>query len=237
MGILVDMVRQLLNRSIIYRKLSTLLLSAGIILTCFLVARFAREEIEMRVAKQADYIVIAGTPMFELPPATPLPTVTPLPTITPIPLPAIRLSIPAIGLNSSIRETYPVTIIAWTGEEQLIWQPVSFAVGHLDTSGYPGEGTNITLFGHNNTEGAVFQRLPELQSGDEVILFTEEQEFHYQVQDRNIIPYLGMEAEADAKLRSYAAPKSAEMVTMISCWPYTGNTNRIVVVAVPAGEN
>lgn len=229
---------RILNRPLIYRTLGMLLLSAGITLSCFLGSRLTREAVDGWVAEQSNYLLIASTPVFRLPPATPLPTLTPtpIPTATPPPLPAIRLSIPAINLNTTIEETFPTTITTWTGRKKHIWSPVSYAVGHYSSSGYPTEGTNIVLAGHNNTKGAVFRRLSDLDIGDEVILFTEDNGFHYRVQEKVIIPYLGAEAKADAKLRFYAAPKPTEMVTLISCWPYATNADRIVVIAVPASE-
>jgi sortase A len=218
----------------------------GIVLGCLVSSRAARAFVDGRTALQPHYLVIAGTPIRGLPSATPLPTTTPTatpttvatptPTATPPPLPAIHLSIPAIGLNTSIQETYPTTRTLWTGEQKLVWQSVPFAVGHYSTSGDPGEGRNIVLAGHNNTQGAVFRRLPELAPGDQVLLFSERGEFRYRVTEKTIVPYLGAEAEGDAILRAYAAPQSAEQVTMISCWPYATNAHRIVVVAEPSPE-
>ena len=113
------------------------------------------------------------------------------------------------------------------------WQPAAFAVGHYETSGNPGEGGNIVLAGHNNTLGEVFRNLNKLVPGDEIILFTDDKDFHYLVEGKYLVPYLGVEKEGDAQLRLYAAPQPTEMVTLISCWPYVTNSNRIVIRAVP----
>jgi sortase A len=232
------MVWRVLDRPTAYRILGVFCLSVGMTLACLVSTHFAREELVTLVEQDSGYLLVASTPVFVLPPATPLPTFTPTstPTATPEPLPAIRLSIPAISLNTHIQETFPVTRTSWTGERKLIWEPVAFAVGHYDSSGYPGEGTNIVLAGHNNTQGAVFRRLSELNPGDEVILYTADDEFHYQVQETIVVPYRGTETEGDVKLQSYAAPKPAETVTLISCWPYATNADRIVVIAVPVSE-
>jgi LPXTG-site transpeptidase (sortase) family protein len=247
-----DMVRQITTRSIVYEVLGRFLFSAGLVLACFLGIRIAREAVDRRIAQQPNYLVIPSTPIFGLPPATPLPTLTqtsvptptptqtPLPTATPLPLPAIRLSIPAIKVNARIQEIFPTEKRSSNGEYQLVWEPVAFAVAHYNTSGYPGAGRNIVLVGHNNTEGEVFRYLNDLNPGDEVILFNEIKEFHYQVQQKVIIPYLGSEREGEAQLQAFAAPQPAEMVTLISCWPYATNANRIVVIAAPIpgwGEN
>jgi sortase A len=217
----------------------------GVGLACFLGIRITRQEVDKQIADQPNYLIMASTPIFRLPPATPLPTLTqtplptptptltPTPTPTPLPSPAIRLSIPAINLNSSIKEVSPTEKTLANGEFRFVWEPVDFAVGHYDTSGNPGGGGNIVLTGHNNMAGEVFRYLNNLNPGDEVILFNEVSEFHYQVQQKSIIPYLGAEMEGDVQLQSLAGPKPTELVTLISCWPYATNANRIVVIAVP----
>jgi LPXTG-site transpeptidase (sortase) family protein len=96
------------------------------------------------------------------------------------------------------------------------------------------EGTNIVLVGHNNTAGAVFRRLSHVGIGDEVILFTADDEFRYKVQKNTILRFTGAEREAEAQLRFYTAPKSSERVTLVSCWPYATNAHRVVVVAFPS---
>ncbi len=231
-----DVVWRLLDRPTVYKILSVLFLSAGITLACSLSSRFVREEVDTLVAQEPAYLVAASTPVFALPPATPLPTFTPTPTptATPLPPPANRLSIPAIGLNTRIVETHPTKKTSWLGQKRLVWNPPARAVGHHDTSGNPGEGTNIVLVGHNNTQGEVFRRLPELRIDDEIILYTTNGAFHYRVQKRYKIPYLGAKAEGDATLQAYSAPTPDERVTLISCWPYATNAHRVVVIAVPA---
>ncbi len=229
------MVRQVLTRSLIYESLGRLLISGGIALGCFLGLRLARKAVDSQIADRPSYLFIASTPVFELPPATPLPTLTPtpIPTATPPPLPAIRLSIPAINLNTGIKEMSPTEKILSSGESMFVWEPLAFAVGHYDSSGNPRGGNNIVLAGHNNTLGDIFRDLDQLNQGDEVILFTEDGEYHYQVWEKIIVPYLGAETEGDAKLQSLSAPQSSEMVTLLSCWPYFTNANRIAIIAVP----
>lgn len=241
----VGMVRRLLRHSPLDRFLGVLLLSTGIVLGCFVSCRVVHETLERQIAQRSRYLVLASTPVFNLPTATltPIPTQTSLPTATPtsvptptptqVPSPAIRLVIPSIGLNVSIEEIQPAVRYAWDGGQEYVWDVPSFAVGHYNTSGHPTEGKNIVLVGHNNTLGSVFRNLNGLNVGDDVILFTVEKEFHYHVQEQVLVQYLGVEKEAEIKLRAYTAPQPTERVTMISCWPYATNAYRIVVVAVP----
>ena len=218
-----------------------LLISTGVVLGSLLGLRFARESLDGQIEGQPHYLRIDSTPAFPLPAATALPTrtltpmptatptSTPSPTATPLPLPATRLSIPAIGLNTSVVESYPKQ----QADGSLIWDPPGYAAGHYDSSGNPGEGRNIVFQGHNNMAGEVFRDLNQLVPGDEIILLTDSGEFHYQVQQNIIIPYVGHEAEANVQIGALSAPQSSEMVTLISCWPYYTFTSRIVVVAVP----
>lgn len=229
------MVRPILTRSLIYEAVGRLLITVGIALFFLLGLRLARDDVDRQIADNTNYLFIASTPVFELPPATPLPTFTPtpIPTATPLPLPAIRLSIPAINLNTGIKELFPTEQISSNGENKFVWEPPAFIAGHYNSSGNPGGGSNIVLTGHNNTLGDIFRDLDQLNEGDEVILFTESGEYHYQVLEKIIVPYLGAETEGEATLQSLSAPQSSEMVTLLSCWPYFTNANRIVIIAVP----
>ncbi|HEY9526010.1 MAG TPA: sortase [Anaerolineales bacterium] len=225
----------------IYDLTGRLLISTGAVLGCLLGLRFTRESLDSQIADQQHYLRIDSTPAFQLPAATalptqtltPLPTATPTstpsPTATPLPGPATRLSIPAIGLNTSVVESYPKQ----QRDGSFIWDPPNYAAGHYDSSGNPGGGRNIVFNAHNNMAGEVFRDLNNLVPGDEIILLTDAGEFHYQVQQKVIIPYVGHEAEANVQIGALSAPQSSEMVTLISCWPYYTFTSRIVVVAVP----
>lgn len=219
-------------------------MSTGVVLGSLLGLRFARESLDSQIEQRPRYLGIDSTPAFVLPPATALPTLTltPLPTstptstptatATPLPLPATRLSIPAIGLNTSIKESVP----RQRRDGTFIWDPPAYAAGHYNSSGNPGEGRNIVFFGHNNLAGEVFRHLDKLGPGDEIILLTDAGEYHYRVQQTVIIPYEGNEAQAIPQIQALTAPQSSEMVTLISCWPYATFTNRIIVVALPVGQ-
>ena len=235
------MVRPEQRSARIYDFAGRLLISTGVVLGCLLGLRFTRESLDGKIADQQHYLRIDSTPAFQLPAATALPTQTltpmptstqtstPSPTATPLPAPATRLSIPAIGLNTSVVESFPKQ----QGDGSFIWDPPNYAAGHYNTSGNPGGGRNIVFNAHNNMAGEVFRDLNKLVPGDEIILLTDAGEFHYQVQQKVIIPYVGHEAEANLQIGALSAPQSSEMVTLISCWPYYTFTSRIVVVAVP----
>lgn len=115
-----------------------------------------------------------------------------------------------------------------------IWDVPNYAAGHYNSSGNPGGGRNIVLQGHNNMVGEVFRDINKLVPGDEIILLTDTGEFYYQVQQNIMIPYVGHEAEAIPQILALTGPQPSETVTLISCWPYSTYTSRIVIVALPA---
>ena len=173
--------------------------------------------------------VSTGTPT-----STPIPTATAYPTATPIPplQPATRIEIPRIGLNTNIVESQPQQITNAFGAVEWHWESVEYAVGHHSLSGVPGAGTNIVLSGHNNWRGEVFRDLPELVAGDTVILYTADDEYRYRVVEKTIVPYRADPEAGEAVLQSYAQASDHERVTLVSCYPYVTNVDRIVVVAV-----
>jgi LPXTG-site transpeptidase (sortase) family protein len=234
-------VRSQLKPVRIYDFAGRLLISTGVVLGSLLGLRFARQSMDTQISSQPHYLRIDSTPVFGLPAATALatqtltpmpsatPTLTPSPTATPMPMPARRLSIPAIGLNTSVKESSPRR----QGNGSYIWDPPAYAAGHYDSSGDPGEGRNIVFQGHNNIYGEVFRDLDRLAPGDEIILLTDAGDFRYQVLQSIIIPYVGHEAQAVPQILALTGPQSSETVTLISCWPYSTYTSRIIVVAVP----
>jgi sortase A len=219
----------------LYGFAGRLLISTGAVLGSLLGLRFARESLDSQIARDSSYLRIDSAPAFGMPAATALPTLTltPLPTSTPtptpLPLPATRLAIPAIGLNTSVKETSPKQ--RWDGS--FIWDAPAYAAGHYISSRNPGEGGNIVFVGHNNIYGEVFRDLNKLDAGDEIIVLTDIGEFHYQVQQKIMIPYLGHEAEAIPQILALTGPQPSETVTLISCWPYSTFTSRIIIVALP----
>jgi sortase A len=228
----------------VYDFAGRLLLSTGIVLGSLLGLRFTRQNMDTQIAREPHYLRIDSTPAFGFPPATALPTQTltpmptstptstPSPTATPSPLPVRRLSIPAIGLNTSVRETAPIQ----RRDGSFIWDPPAYAAGHYDSSGNPSEGRNIVFQGHNNIYGEVFRDLDKLSPGNEIILLTDMGEFRYQVQQTIIIPYVGHEAQAIPQVQALTGPQSSETVTLISCWPYSTFTSRILVIARPVNS-
>jgi sortase A len=86
----------------------------------------------------------------------------------------------------------------------------------------PGEKGNIVLSAHNDIYGEAFRDLDKLKVGDEIILTTQKQDHVYTVVDSAIV---------DPNRVDLLNQTPEAVVTLISCYPYLVDTQRIVVLA------
>jgi sortase A len=132
----------------------------------------------------------------------------------PIPTPgaeqARRIQIPAINVDAPI--------VMGDGWEQLK-QGVGQHVGSAD----PGETGNLVLSAHNDIFGQIFRNLDQLQVGDEVIIYTNIRSYTYVIdKDTEIV---------EPTFLQVLDPSADSTLTLISCYPYLVNDQRIVVKA------
>ncbi len=134
--------------------------------------------------------------------------------------PPVRLVVPSIGLDSKVVPVGTRTDAAGN----LIWETAAFAVGHHRGTASPGEPGKIVLSGHISSprEGNVFHRLPELQVGAAVILYTLETAYLYRVVGREVV--LPTEVRV-------LEPTDRELVVLITCVPDGIYSHRLVVTA------
>ncbi|GAB4470675.1 MAG: hypothetical protein Kow00124_07060 [Anaerolineae bacterium] len=132
------------------------------------------------------------------------------PVIVPTPSPAnaIRIRIPAIGVDAPIVQ----------GDG---WEQLKKGVGQHIGTGNPGQPGNVVLSAHNDIYGETFRHLERLAEGDEIYLSTQTREYVYRVAYTRIVP---------SDEVSVMDPTTEPIVTLISCYPYLVNTERIVVV-------
>ena len=86
----------------------------------------------------------------------------------------------------------------------------------------PGQTGNVILSAHNDVYGELFRFLDKLQPGDQVILYSQQRQYVYVV-DRTAL----VEPTAVEVMASTGNPT----VTLISCYPYLVDDQRIVVFA------
>jgi sortase A len=132
-----------------------------------------------------------------------------IPIPTPSPEQAIRIQIPAIGVDAPIVQ----------GDG---WEQLKKGVAQHIPSGNPGQAGNVVLSAHNDIFGEIFRYLDKLQTGDVIILFTNQRQYTYVVSETIIVEPTRVEV---------MLPTPDAVVTLISCYPYLVDNQRIVVRA------
>ncbi len=176
-----------------------------------------------------------------IPTATPTATFTPIPTptATPTPLrppalsPPTRLVIPALDVDTPVVEVGWQTVGEGESAKQ-VWVVADYAAGFHRTSAYPGRSGNTVISGHNNIRGEVFRDLEKLVVGDEVTLYVGETAYPYTVAEMHILPDKWVSEEEKLENAKWIGYFPEERLTLITCWPYEGNSHRVVIVATPA---
>jgi sortase A len=130
-----------------------------------------------------------------------------------------RLIIPAIGLDTSVKEVFIV---------DGVWEVAEYAAGFLHGTALPGESQNYgntVLAGHAGLRGAVFAQLGSLQAGDDIYLDAGDWRYHYRVRESfNVWP----------NQVEILAPTSTPVLTLLTCTNW--DTQRLVVLADLVGS-
>ena len=122
---------------------------------------------------------------------------------------AIRIQIPSLKVDAPIVQ----------GDG---WEQLKKGVGQHIGSADPGTDGNVVLSAHNDVYGEIFRYLDRLQPGDQIILYTQERQYTYVVDRTVIVKPTQVEV---------MAPTPDPTVTLISCYPYLVDKDRIVVFA------
>jgi LPXTG-site transpeptidase (sortase) family protein len=149
----------------------------------------------------------------------------------------LRIVIPRIDLDAPVRRV-DLEAVEYDGQTYLQWQvPYSREAGWHSDSARLGEAGNIVLNGHHNIYGEVFRYLGDLEIGDEIVLHDENEAYRYTVQEQLLLPELGESIEVRLANAAWMEPTAEARLTLVTCWPYTGNSHRLIVVAVPMAES
>jgi LPXTG-site transpeptidase (sortase) family protein len=172
------------------------------------------------------------------PDQNPVPTPTPLPPAEPAAQPVgdntvpTRLVIESVGIDSVV---IPVgwSVVEKDGHQYSIWQVADNAVGWHKTTARIGQPGNTVMAGHHNVKGEVFRDLVNVEVGDKVVVYTGDIPHEYRVELKTIVKEKGEPVEVRQKNAQWIAGTNDERLTFITCWPYTNNTHRVIVVAKP----
>jgi sortase A len=132
-----------------------------------------------------------------------------IPIPTPGPEHAIQIQIPGINIDAPVVQ----------GDG---WEQLKKGVGqHIGTAN-PGQNGNVVLSAHNDIFGEIFRDLDQLKPGDQVTLFTSQRAYTYVITGSKIVEPNQVEV---------MAPTREATLTLISCYPYLVDDQRIVVTA------
>lgn len=132
------------------------------------------------------------------------------------------VTIPTPGPEAPSRVVIPSIEVDALIVEGDSWEQLKLGVGHHLNSANPGERGNMVLSAHNDIYGEIFRRLDDLELGDDVVVYADEQPYRYIVTAKQIVEPTEV---------SVLAPTTKPVVTLISCYPYMVDTHRIVVIA------
>ncbi len=128
---------------------------------------------------------------------------------TPGPRQAVRMVIPALGVDA------PVVL----GDT---WEQLKRGVAQHLATGDPGQPGNMVFSAHNDIFGEIFRDLDRLNPGDEVMIYTQAEKFIYVITGTRIVEPTTVDV---------MNPTVGPTLTLISCYPYLVDTQRIVVFA------
>ena len=139
-------------------------------------------------------------------PADPNASIEPIQLMPVVPVPVValepeRIVIPSIAVDS------PVVLSKIENGE---WVVPKFVAGRLEGTAKPGEVGNVVLSGHvqSISSGNVFARLEELKVGDQVMLYTQEERYLYEVSEIKTVKHTDL---------TVIQPTREPVVTLITC--------------------
>ena len=133
-----------------------------------------------------------------------------------------NIPVPTAALDQGIRIQIPALNVDAPIVQGDGWEQLKKGVGQYIGSADPGRDGNVVLSAHNDVYGELFRYLDRLVPGDQIIISTRQRQYIYIV-DRTVL----VEPTAVEVMASSGSPT----VTLISCYPYLVDKQRIVVFA------
>ncbi len=100
------------------------------------------------------------------------------------------------------------------------WEQLKRGVGEHIGSSDPGQPGNLVLSAHNDIFGELFRDLDQLKPGDPIVISTASREYTYRVTSMRIVGPTDVDV---------MGPTTKATITLISCYPYLVDNQRIVV--------
>lgn len=123
---------------------------------------------------------------------------------------ALALIIPKLNLNATI-------------VPGVDWEALKQGVGQVLNGVNPGDDYgNVSFAAHNDIYGKLFQHLDQLEPGDTFQIQTRTSVFTYSITDKLFVEPTQVEV---------LQPRQGATATLISCYPYQVNNQRIIIFA------
>lgn len=120
------------------------------------------------------------------------------------------LYIPKINLTAAIGEDTNMSTL-------------KYSVGHFKSTAFPGEKGNCCIAGHRSyTYGEFFNRLDELEKGDEIIIKTNFGTFKYMIDEKFTVEPTQTEVLNQTE---------NAILTLVTCTPVRAATHRLIIRA------
>ena len=160
-------------------------------------------------------------------------------------IPDLKMDVPVVEMGWRVVQTADGPRSDWVIPKN--------EAGHHINSALLGDEDNLVLSGHNNIFGEVFKPISfawdnaarvqvdnftdqsDILNGRTVELFDAAgREFKYTISAFYRLKDTGVSTQQRIANARFMEPTDRAQVTIITCWPPTSNTHRLVVVAVPA---
>lgn len=187
--------------------------------------REVHEALALPTATSTPLISALVLPSGHLPPSSPggpRPNEAEIPAnLRPLVQSMPQLPIPTPGPEHA-RQIYIKAL--WTNPQPIVqgdgWEQLKKGVGQHIGSANPGQPGNLILSAHNDVFGELFRHLDRLKPGDEIGVMTATREYAYLVSGLRVV---------DPTEVSVLESTERPTITLISCYPYMVDTQRIVV--------
>ena len=145
--------------------------------------------------------------------------------------PPTRLVIPTIELDTPIAPV-GIRLFEIDGQQYGIWNVRDNEIGWHNLSANLGNVGNTVLSGHSDIKAKIFQQLPQVEVGDEIVAFSGDQPHQYVVVEKLLVQEKGVPLETRIKNAQLIAPTEDERLTLVTC-ARPGATHRLIVIAQP----
>lgn len=144
-----------------------------------------------------------------------------------------RIIVPRISQNVPIIQIPTDKLIQrdWAGLENQIQEALKHGVVHFPGTAQPGDKGNVVITGHSSyfpwDPGRfkdVFALLHQVQVGDRVIVYNNQQKYEYEIYEKKVITPSQVEV---------LTQDGEDRLTLITCTPVGTDLNRLVLLAKP----